>query len=123
MPKHNENKTWAFALTFIGSLLYLYSASAFAQSVSPSNGLFSGAGGFFLPIFAGVAVICSVALFVGSFGILKGAGSMVERGIGQAALWGGISLVAIFIGSTMLWYVVLGFLLAMAGGVVYAGSK
>jgi hypothetical protein len=120
MAKRGENRTWAFVLTLIGSLLYLYAVSTFVNNPFPSNGLFIGTGSFFLPLFAGIGVISAIALFVSSFGLLRtDAGEKaVEWSLGKSATWGGIALIALFIGSLTMWYVVLGFFLAIIGGML-----
>ena len=110
------NRAWAFVLSLIGSLIYLYAAFAFLGTGNPASSLFSGSGAFLLPLFAGVGVVSAVGLFLASFGLLKG-GDEPTKWTWKSAMWGGVALVALFAGTSMAWYVVLGFLLASVGSI------
>ncbi len=116
--KRNEHGAGVFVLTFLGSLAYLYVAYSLVTAFSASA-LFSGAGAVLLPIFAGVAIISAIALFLTSFTLINGNG---EAGMtSKLALWAGISMIALTIGvgnGTLVGAAILGFVLAEIGALV-----
>ncbi len=114
MAKAKQN--WgAFVLQLIGSLVFL--ATVFGGGISLTGAAFAGVGAFWLPVFIGIAVIASVALFFASFGYVSGMSGprMGMIGLGTDGI-AGLTLVALSWGSmNWVWTVILGFVLCFLG--------
>jgi len=119
MAKTNDSGkwTWAFVLTFLGSLVFLYVAYNVLTAPAAwwtSLPLFGGAGAVFLPIFAGVSIISAIVLFFSSFGLMQGGKGATEM-VTKSSMITGITLLALTLGSVWSWYSLLGFVLASIG--------
>ncbi len=114
MAKNSESKTWAFILTLVGSLIYLYIVWNWLSNPVAST-VFSGAGAVFYPFFVGFAVVSAVGLFLLSFAFLRNASDELRKHEDKAALVGGLTLVALTVGTPWIWWAVLGFVLAKIG--------
>ena len=125
VSKNNGNGILGFILVFLGSLTYLYAAYSLLMNLqfgwTPNSIIFGNVGSFFLPIFIGLGVVCSIGLFISSFGLIKNEKSS-KFWVGKTSMIGGISLIALFAGSTttpaLVWYVILGFALSLIGFIV-----
>lgn len=117
MAKMKQN--WgAFVLQLIGSLVLL--AVVFGGGIPNSltgMAIAWGAGAFWLPVFVGVAVIASVALFFASFGYVSGMSGPRMGMMGLTAdVVAGLTLVALTWGNmTWVWSAILGFVLCFLG--------
>ena len=125
VSKNNGNGILGFILVFLGSLTYLYAAYSLLNGLqlgwTPNLIIFGSVGSFFLPIFIGLGVVCSIGLFFSSFGLIKNE-KRSKIGVGKTSIIGGVSLIALFAGSTtapaLVWYVILGFALSLIGSIV-----
>ncbi len=119
MAKKKINSA-AFALEFIGSLFFLFLVYAMSANLFSGSSIFSGFGGFWLPIFVGIGTISAIALFLFSFTYLTDHPLMHEQkckmggmGLSVAA---GVSFVALTLGSTGYFVVaIIGFVIAAIG--------
>lgn len=108
----SSNKTAAFVLEFLGSLIYLILV------FGTGNALAQG-GGVWLPVLWGMAVISAISLFFLSFTNLTG---MENWGAMKFSFMGGFALIALVgtspglgTASTLYWAAVLGFVLSFLG--------
>jgi hypothetical protein len=122
--KNKGNGVLSFILAFLGSLVYLYVVYTLLMGLqsgwTASLVIFGGSGSFFLPIFIGLGVVSSIGLFLASFGLLKGDNNS-RNWVSKTSIIGGVSLIALFAGSTttpaIVWYAILGFVLSMIGSI------
>ncbi len=114
MAKNNESKTWAFILTLVGSLVYLYIVWNWLGN-PVANAVFGGAGAVFYPLVVGLAVVSAVGLFLMSFSFLRTSSDELTMHAGKASMIAGVTLVALTVGSGMVWWAILGFALVKMG--------
>ncbi|MEM0200920.1 MAG: hypothetical protein QXD23_00770 [Candidatus Micrarchaeaceae archaeon] len=122
--KNSGNGVLSFILAFLGSLVYLYVVYTLLMGLqsgwTASLVLFGGSGSFFLPLLVGVGVVSSIGLFLASFGLMKNDRN-AKFWVNRTSILGGISLIALFAGSTttpaIVWYAILGFILSMIGSI------
>ncbi len=115
VAKGANNKAIAFALEFVGSLIYL--GVLFGSNASIYGSSLTAAGALWLPILYAVAVVASIALFFLSFGnyIAKDVKMITTYACGATGL-GAFSLVALLWSNSGFFAgTIIGFIIAMIG--------
>ena len=111
-----------FALEFVGSLFYLFLVYLMGLNKMPISVVFSGTGSFWLPVFVGVSILAAIALFVFSFTYLGEpkilAGERTKNMGLQLAMVLGITFFALTIGTQYFFVALIGFILALIGGIM-----
>ena len=110
----------AFVLTLVGSLIYLYAVwwtnsnwSNLWWSTAAVNGT---AGAAVAPLLFALATVAAIGLFIMSFVGLGMTSDMMRMGAVKAAMGGGVTLIALTIGNSMAFTIVIvGFILATIG--------
>lgn len=87
MPTSNKKPNWlAWALKFIGSLVYLY--------VVYQLWTYPVSGSVFAPVLFGLAVVLSVALFLANLATLAAPKGDLKMWVSKTVTWGGFALIA-----------------------------
>lgn len=118
MAKKNSMWQVGGALTFLGSLIYLYVFFAWYGAGAPVGAWLSAAQ-FLAPLVIGFGVFSAVTLFFMSLGTLMGKMSgdqkMAEHMLWKFIMVGAISFLIITGGSSMFWWAFLAFILTYLG--------
>ncbi len=121
MAKSNKNlNVGVFALELVGSLFFLYLVYLMAANLMPISIVFNGTGAFWLPVFVGVSILASIALFIFSFSYLgepKIRAGIRTKNLGLSlAVVAGITFFALTIGTPYFFVALGGFVLSVIGG-------
>jgi hypothetical protein len=127
MAKHSmmskgQTDARVFGLEFIGSNFYLILAYMIAADVMPVSVVFTGSGAFWLPLFAGVAVVAAIGLFIFSFTYLSEPAIISgehTKNLGlDLAVITGVTFVAMTTGTGYMVLAIGGFILSLVGAMV-----
>ncbi|EET89765.1 MAG: hypothetical protein LVQ97_02440 [Candidatus Micrarchaeales archaeon] len=127
MAKHSmmskgQTDARVFGLEFIGSIFYLILAYMIAADEMPVSVVFTGSGAFWLPLFAGVAVVSAIGLFIFSFTYLSEPAIISgehTKNLGlDLAVITGVTFVAMTTGTGYMVLAIGGFILSLVGAMV-----
>ncbi|MCL5434720.1 MAG: hypothetical protein M1559_03365 [Candidatus Marsarchaeota archaeon] len=127
MAKHSmmskgQTDARVFGLEFIGSIFYLILAYMIVADVMPVSVVFTGSGAFWLPLFAGVAVVSAIGLFIFSFTYLSEPAIISgehTKNLGlDLAVITGVTFVAMTTGTGYMVLAIGGFILSLVGAMI-----